>query len=214
MTLVKRDNAAWLADLQAGDPAGEEALADLRALLIKGLQFGLRKYLSPGDPNFNPLVEEAVQDALLKIMDNLNTFRGESRFTTWAHKIALNVALTELRRKRWEDTSLDDLLEAEDGSIMTPSFMADPAQNPERTAVQRDLVHHVQRIIAEELTAKQRKAIIATRIRGVPMSEVAQRMDTTPNALYKLLHDARVSLKEKLAEEGLSVETILAIFEE
>ncbi len=212
--MTERSNEQWVTDLQAAGTSREDALLDLRKTMVQGLQYGLRTYLAPGNPNFSSLVEEAVQEALLKILDNVGTFRGHSRFTTWAHKISLHTALTELRRKRWEDTSLDDLLEADDGSIMTPRFMADPTQNPERTATQANLIAQVGRIINEELTEKQRQAIIATRIRGMPMSEVARKMDMKPNALYKLLHDARVRLKQKLAEEGLSTEAILAVFDD
>lgn len=212
--MAERSNELWVTDLQAEGAVREEALADLRPILLQGLKYGLRKYLSPADPNFDPLVEESVQEALLKILDNVDTFRGHSRFTTWAHKITLHTALTELRRKRWEDTSLDNLLEADNGSIMTPRFMADPAQNPERTATQADLLGYVERIIAEELTDKQRQAMIATRIQGLPMGDVARMMDMKPNALYKLLHDARVRLKQKLAEEGMTPEVILAAFDD
>ncbi|NIR25616.1 MAG: RNA polymerase sigma factor, partial [Gammaproteobacteria bacterium] len=49
---------------------------------------------------------------LLRALDHLHTFEGRSKFTTWVHKIAVRVALTELRRKRWEDVSLDEILES------------------------------------------------------------------------------------------------------
>ena len=179
--------------------------------LVKGLSYALRDYLSPSDPSYADLIEESVQDALLKILDNLSSFRGQSRFTTWAHKITIHVALTELRRKRWQDTSLDALLETEDG-VLTPRFMADPATGPERTALQADLIERVQQIIAQDLTEKQKTAMVATRIHGMPMSQVAESMGIKQNALYKLLHDARLRLKKHLAEEGLSSEEILAAF--
>ncbi|MDH4136346.1 MAG: hypothetical protein OEW09_06480, partial [Anaerolineae bacterium] len=54
----------------------------------------------------------------VKILDGLDSFRGESRFTTWAQKIAVRVAFTELRRHRWRDVSLDE---------MTGSPEADPS---------------------------------------------------------------------------------------
>jgi len=208
----QRTNEQWLADLQGDDSVRAVALEDLRGRLLQGLHFALRDYLSPADPSFSALSEEAVQDALIKILDNLSTFRGQSRFTTWAHKIAVHVALTELRRKRWQDTSLEELLERENGT-RTPRFMADTAVSPESAVVQDDLVQRVRRIIAENLTDKQQTAIVATRIHGMPMAQVADAMGMNPNALYKLLHDARLRLKKTLAEEGLSPEDVLAAFE-
>ena len=211
--MSKRSNEQWLAELQSLGPQRETALADLRAVLVRALSFALREYLSPADPNFGPLVEESAQEALLKILDNLHTFRGHSRFTTWAHKIAVHVVLTELRRKRWQDSSLDDLLDGQQGEAR-PAIMADDAHNPELTTLQADLLRRVQRIIAEDLTDKQRMALVATRIQEQPVATVAAEMGMKENALYKLLHDARLRLKKQLAAEGLASEDILAAFEQ
>ena len=57
--MAERSNEKWVADLQATGALREDALADLRQILVHGLQFGLRKYLSPTNPNFAPLVEES-----------------------------------------------------------------------------------------------------------------------------------------------------------
>ena len=63
-------------------------------------------------------------------------------------------------------------------------------------------------MISEELTDKQREALIATRIHGMPMEEVARRMGTNHNGLYQLLHDARQRLKTRLEEEGQSSDVV------
>jgi len=142
----------------------------------------------------------------------LDTFAGRSLFTTWANKIALNIGLTELRRKRWRDTSLDRLTQTEDGEY-TPSFVADPAPRPEEVTEQRELMHYVTRLINEELTEKQRTALTAV-IQGQPLSEVALRMDSNQNAVYKLVFDARQRLRRRLADDGLTPEEIIAAFVE
>ena len=72
----------------------------------------------------------------------------------------------------------------------------------------------VGRLIDEELTEKQRQAMVATTIQGVPLEEVARQMGMKRNALYKLLHDARLRLKQRLAKEGLTPEDIWSVFEE
>jgi RNA polymerase sigma-70 factor (ECF subfamily) len=148
----------------------------------------------------------------LRVLANLDTFEGRSQFTTWVHKIAVRVALTELRRKRWKDVSLENLTEIE-GAPISSSLMADPAIGPETTAEQADLLALVQRLISEELTEKQRQAMVAVTIQGMPLEEVARRMDMKRNALYKLLHDARLRLKRRLASEGLTPQEVLAVFE-
>jgi RNA polymerase sigma factor (sigma-70 family) len=94
----ERTNEQWLAELRGPNP--DEALADLYELLVGGLRIGLGNYGGGVE------AEDFAQEALIRIMGNLNSFRGESRFSTWAKKIAINFALTELKRRRWRDVSL------------------------------------------------------------------------------------------------------------
>ena len=66
--------------------------------------------------------------------------------------------------------------------------------------------------MATEPTEKQRQALVAVRIQGIPLKEVARRMGTNRNTLYKLLHDARQRLKSRMEAEWLSPENVLAAF--
>ena len=210
--MTDRTNEEWLADLSQPGEAQEDALADLRAIIMRGLPYALSKWLTPSDPQFEALSEEVAQDTLLRVLDSMHTFEGRSKFTTWVHKIAVRIALTELRRKRWRDVSLDELTEGAVGEDSLGVF-ADQEAGPDDIAEQSDMVEHLRRVISDELTDKQRQALIATQIHGMPMEEVARRMGTNRNALYKLLHDARQRLKVRMDEEGLSPEDVLAAFE-
>ncbi len=211
--MVDRINEEWLEDLNSEGSKKEAALVDLRATIQSSLPYALSNYLSPDNPQFQPLTEEVTQETLLRVLDHLDTFEGRSRFTTWVQKIAVRVALTELRRRRWRDFSLDSLVEENEEGISFPSLMIDPAPNPDTLTQQIDILQRVGRLIDEELTEKQRQAMVATMIEGVPLEEVARRMDIKRNALYKLLHDARLRLKKRLAIEGLTTEDIWAVFD-
>jgi RNA polymerase sigma-70 factor (ECF subfamily) len=211
--MVDRTNEEWLADLRSDGSAKEAALADLRATIQKGLPYALSNYLSPDNPQFSALTEEVAQETLLRAMDHLDSFEGRSRFTTWVQKIAVRIALTELRRRRWRDFSLDSLVDENEEGISFPSLLIDKSPNPDALSEQTDMLRRVGRLIDEELTEKQRQAMVAVAIEGVPMEEVARRMDMKRNALYKLLHDARLRLKRRLENEGLTPEDIWAIFE-
>lgn len=211
---LARTNEGWLADLRDPGPAREAALADLRALLLDGLRRGLMGWVETAGPEFEPLAEDFVQEALLRVLAHLDTFRGRSQFTTWAHKIAVRVALTELRRRRWQDLSLEGVLEAgETSGAAVPPAMAGAAPGPDLAAEQADLLARVQRMMMEDLTERQRQALAAVVLHAVPMGEVARRMGMERNALYKLLHDARLRLKNRLARDGMSVDDLLAVFE-
>ncbi len=63
-----------------------------------------------------------------------------------------------------------------------------------------------------ELTERQRKAIIAVRFHGMPLAEVARQMGSNKNSLYKLLHDARLRLKNAMLKEKLTTDEVIASF--
>ncbi len=210
--MAGRTNEQWLEDLRATGQAKEAALADLRAMIVSGLPYALSGWLSPADPQFEPLVEEIAQETLLRVLDRLETFEGRSQFATWVHKIAVRLALTELRRMRWRDYSLDELVEQDAGTRTLPALLLDSSPTPDILAEQDDVLNRVRRIIAEELTEKQRRAMIAVTIKGMPMEEVARRMGMNRNALYKLLHDARLNLKRRLENEGMDIKELFEVF--
>ena len=208
-----RTNEQWLADLKDAGPEREAALNDLRAIIEKGLPYALSRWLSPDQAQFNALVEEVTQETLLRVLDQLGTFEGRSQFTTWVHKIAVRIALTELRRKRWRDASLDELTENEDAPP-PPGLLADSHAGPETSAERADMLARVRRIIEEELTDRQREALVLLGVKDMPMEEAARKLKTNRNALYKLLHDARVRLKQQLSMEDIAPHEVLALFEQ
>ena len=203
--MQERTNEQWLAELRGPNP--DEALADLYDLLVRGLRAALGGRADGVDAN----IGDFAQEALIKIVSNLDSFRGESRFTTWAKKIAMNVALTELKRRRWRDVSLQDLL---DRRTATGRGLADPQLTPEQVAFQNMVLANLRCTIDEELTDRQREAVVAVMLEGMPIAEVARRMGTNQNALYKLLHDARKKLKLRMEAAGLTPQEVLAAFDE
>jgi RNA polymerase sigma-70 factor (ECF subfamily) len=128
--MTTRTNEVWLTDLRSSGVPYDDALNDLRAIIQKGLPYALTRWLSSNDPLFQPLVDEVTQETLLRVLDQLGTFEGRSLFTTWVHKIAIRIALTELRRKRWRDASLDELTENEDAPP-PPGLLADSQASPQ-----------------------------------------------------------------------------------
>ena len=206
-----RDNEMWLRDLRANGVQRDVALTDLRALLLRTLPKGIAGWLSPEHPEFEPFIEDTAQETLLRVMDRLNTFEGRSQFTTWVYKISVRIAFNELRRRQWRDVSLEGLEDHEADDMVLHRFASfDPG--PEAVLERTEILQRVQDIIAQELTGRQRAAMHAINIQGVPMGEVARRMGTNRNALYKLLHDARRRLKHRLEREGLSPKELLEMF--
>lgn len=206
----ERTNEEWLRDL-SGEPKAE-ALAALHDRLLQGLRYALKQRYRLTEPD----LEDFVQEAIVKILDNLASFRGESKFTTWAQKIAIREAFTELRRKRWDNISLHDLVPErsdEDPATGSPlSWLPSLELTPERQVTQQSLRALLAHLILEELTDRQRTAMIAVVLHGIPLEEVARHMNSNRNALYKLLHDARQRIKHLLEARGLTVEEVMAVF--
>lgn len=160
------------------------------------------------DSEIQDLAEDFVQDTLLQIRAKLDQFEGRSKFTTWAGKIAVHQALGELRRARWRDFSLDGLVGESD---WTPSFLVNETDPdaPDRAAERAETMRVVAEVINEELSERQRAALVALTVEGAPMDVVADRLGTNRNALYKLLHDARKRLRLRLEARGYDVDTLL-----
>ena len=187
-----RDNQQWTAALQADGPQRDAALSDLRELLLVGLKTALKSR-----PEFvESIFEDVLQEALIRILRSLGQFQHRSRFVTWATAIAIRVAFTELRKRKWRDVSLEKLV-ADSG--FEPAS-AD-AVNPERQA----LLEAIHQVIATELTEKQRTLLLAE-IKGMALVEIARQMGISLNALYKLSHDARHRLKRGLEQAGFTVQ--------
>ena len=213
--MSERSNDDWLAAL--GDPQAQPAaLSDLRARLQRSLYFYLSQDRSDlralASQELQQMAEDLAQDATLRVMDNLHNFRGESRFTTWATKIAIRLAISDLRRARYKDFSLDQL--TADGELLPSAarWSNSSAPTPEKAAERDDVMRKIELALTEALTERQYQALVAVALKGVPMDVLAERMGSNRNALYKLIHDARRKLKAHLEEQGMSTEYMLTLF--
>jgi RNA polymerase sigma-70 factor, ECF subfamily len=186
------DSEAWLAALSSPGPAREEACSRLHELLLRAARFevGRRRANLPhlrGD-DFEDLAVQSADDALVAILAKLDTFRGDSRFTTWAYKFALLEAAVKLRRRAWQGREVP--LEPETWDV----FAAD-RPSPHGRAEQSEIFRQLKVAIDEELSPHQREVLVALTLNDVPIDVLAERLNTTRGALYKTLHDARKKLR-------------------
>lgn len=209
---MQRENQDWLTDLNASGEQREAALADLHGILLRILPNAISRYLEPTSSHFDAFLEDVAQETLLRVLDRIDTFQGRSKFTTWVYKIAINVALSELRLRKWTEVSLDGLNEGREPDQMPSEAFESSAPQPETFVERKDAIALVTRIMDEELTPRQRAVMEAVHLQGVPMDVVAQRTNSNRNAVYKMMHDARLRLKHRLEREGLSPEELLAVF--
>ena len=212
-----RTNEEWLYDLRASGELQEAATTDLRNFLLRAVLYLFNRNL--GDfgglarDEILQLAEDCTQDALIAVMNHLSDFRGDSKFTTWAYKFAINIGLTSTRRERWKGVSLDELAFSEDSNLFE-GMMQDKSSGaaPDQSAMQGEVGEIIREIIKHNLTEKQRQILIMMVFNEVPMDEVVRHLGTNRNAIYKMLHDARRKLKSGLQARGFEVGETLALF--
>jgi RNA polymerase sigma-70 factor (ECF subfamily) len=217
---LDRSNDEWLAALRSADPVIQSpAIEDLRQRLQRGIFYYLSRERSDlssiSNNELTQMAQDMAQDATLRVLDNLNTFRGDSLFTTWATRIAVRVAISDLRRARYRDYSLDDL--TADGDLLpnaSINLMGELPPQPERAAERAEALSRLDQTLQDSLTERQYQALMAVAVDGVPLEIVAEKMKTNRNALYKLVHDARRKLRVALEEQGLSTEYVLNLFQD
>jgi RNA polymerase sigma-70 factor, ECF subfamily len=194
---------AWVSALRSSGHTRDEAVARLHELLLRAARFEVNRrraslpHLRGGD--FDDLAMQSASDALVAVLSKLDSYRGDSKFTTWAYKFALLEAAVKLRRRAWQGREVP----LEPGTW--PLFESE-SPSPESSAERSELFEVIQKAISSELTPHQREVLVATTLNGVPIDVLAERLNTTRGALYKALHDARHKLRACLADRGISVD--------
>jgi RNA polymerase sigma-70 factor (ECF subfamily) len=116
--------------------------------------------------------------------------------------------MSELRRRRWKDVSLDDVVADTD---FAPQGAIDDDAALDVQSEREAILGAMHELIQNGLTARQREALLAE-LRGMPQDEIARHLGGNRNALYKLTHDARKRLKQGLERAGFGADDIRAAF--
>lgn len=211
-----RTNEQWLQELDANGEMQEIAITDLRDLLLRATLYFFNRSLGDfGSMTRDKILqcaEDCAQDALMAVLSHLSDFRGDSKFTTWAYKFAINTALMTARRESWRGKSIEDVSSQDYRNLF--EWMGDTSSRltPDQHALQKEISHIFREVIERDLTERQRRVLILMVFDEVPMDEVVRQLDTNRNAIYKMLHDARRRLKSSLQARGFEVEELLALF--
>jgi RNA polymerase sigma-70 factor, ECF subfamily len=190
---------AWIEELALPPGPRDEAVARLHAYLLRIARFELARRRSAlagaMREGLDDLAMQAADDALVAVLAKLETFRGASRFTTWAYKFVLLEAGVKARRRAWQDRELPL---PEEGW----ATFADRAPSAQRSVEDAELLEAIRAALESDLTDHQREVFTALALNEVPIDVLAQRKGTTRGALYKTLHDARRRLRSALAVAG------------
>lgn len=186
---ISSDEVALIARLQSGDAAAFETLVrnyGPRMLAIA------HRYLRHDEE-----AQDALQDALLSVYRGIHRFEGNSQLATWLHRIAANAALMRLRRRRVDETSIDDLLPkfVDDGHQVRPSVPW--TKSVESALEERETAELVRRSI-DQLPDHHRAILLLRDIEQRDTEETAQLLGLTVGAVKTRLHRARQALRTLL----------------
>jgi RNA polymerase sigma-70 factor (ECF subfamily) len=200
--VLDSESQRWLDELATTGHTHDDAVRRLHELLLRAARYEVSRranslaYLRGGD--HDDIAQQAADDALLAVLGKLDTFRGDSRFTTWVYKFALYEAGVKLRRRMWQDRELTLDPEA------WPVF-ASHALTPDERLAESELLSALRDAISGHLSVHQREVLVAITINGIPIDVLAERLNTTRGALYKTLHDARKKLRAELITNGFDI---------
>lgn len=136
--------------------------------------------------------EDMTQEAFLQLYRKIATFRGDSAFSTWLHRLAINVVLMQLRRKSPSLVSLDEATDPAPDEGPGRSFGATDLQlagSIDRLALQRAI---------DDLPAGYRLIFVLHDIEGYEHNEIAAMLDCSVGTSKSQLHKARLRLRDSL----------------
>lgn len=143
--------------------------------------------------------EDLMQEAFLQVYRKLHTFRGESAFSTWLHRVAVNVVLMSLRKKPWRETPVEDLAGPPDSEATPPALGCEDEL----------LAHSVDRIALERalgcLPPGYRLVFALHDILGYEHQEMAEILGCSAGNCKSQLHKARLKLRKALGHRGAAL---------
>lgn len=198
---VAAENAAWIRDLSCADVSGDQSRRRLFDFLVRAAIVEARwrsPYSVLSGPELDDLAHQAAADALLLIVEKIDTFRGDCRFTTWAYRFAALIVGSKIRRHPWHRRDRQFLVEE---WLDSPGWSGD---EPEVDFEARELGSVIRRVVMTDLTARQREVLIGSVVDQTSADDLAERLGSNRNAIYKALFDARHKVKLALRAEGFA----------
>lgn len=152
------------------------------------------------------LAEDLSQETFIKVLNHIDSYRPEHKFSSWIFKIANNAAIDHLRRKELDTLSLEGAPDAitQERQIATALQIGDRAESPLDELEARELGSQIEQAISQ-LRPEYRACIILRHVEGRPYEEIAAILDLPLGTVKTYIHRARGKLRDLLGplhEEG------------
>ncbi|MFW6101126.1 MAG: RNA polymerase sigma factor [Bacteroidota bacterium] len=144
---------------------------------------------------------DIAQEVFIKVYDSVDSFREESKISTWLYKIAVNKSLNHLRDKKKRNifNSLDLIFEKNKNDNPVENIADDQEISQEKmeSEERKEILFKAM----DELPVKQKTALTLNKLEGLPYKEIAGIMDTSVTETGVLINRARKKLQKKLVEQ-------------
>lgn len=144
--------------------------------------------------------EDAVQETMLKAYRNLQSFRGEAKFSTWLTSIALNEARGQRRKSERRATVSIDEERDQDNADCDPYLLRDWREIPSESLERKDIADRLQAAV-QELPEIYRTVFVLRDMEETSIEETARVLGLQAGAVKVRLHRARMMLQKRLAQE-------------
>jgi RNA polymerase sigma-70 factor (ECF subfamily) len=198
-TTWDEESAEWLRILGATGTERQLGLDRLHARLVRVALHEVQRRgpsTSITGPELTDIAHQAAADAMIAILARLETFRGESRFTTWTYRFVILEISNKIGRHYWRKPLAS--LEDEDWDRLPDPFGIDPSSHAEAA----DLLAGIRQAVTEVLTDHQRRMFVAVVLNGIPLDAVVAKLGGNRNAIYKTIFDARRKIRAFLTTNG------------
>jgi RNA polymerase sigma-70 factor (ECF subfamily) len=145
------------------------------------------------------MAEDLAQDAFIKVLNHIDKYRPEFKFSSWLFKIANNVAIDHLRRRHVDTISMSGSPHAvSESEIEATSFeIADSAENALDEIQARELGSTIEKAIGK-LRPEYRACILLRHVEGRSYEEIAATLDLPLGTVKTYIHRARIQLRDLL----------------
>jgi len=147
------------------------------------------------------LAEDLAQETFIKVLNALETYRPEYKFSSWIFKIANNAAIDQLRRRELDTLSLDGAPDARTAEEIEATALqaTDHGESPLEELESRETGAAIERAIGR-LRPEYRTCILLRHVEGRSYEEIAEVMDLPLGTVKTYIHRARLELREYLAD--------------
>ncbi len=181
------NESTLIEQLKQGEQGAFRTIVELWKVMVYNTSLGILQ--SPED------AEDVTQEVFVQVYESIDSFKGESKFSTWLYRITISKSMDQIRKKKRKKrfAFMQSLIGINNEVIYEPPDFNHPGVVLDKKEKSATLFRCI-----NGLPGKQKVAFILNKLEGLSYQEVSEVMDTTISSVESLLHRAKSNLRKKL----------------